>query len=391
MPKVLFVCYDLKDGGSPHVLSSILNHLHRDIFDPVLVTFSDARVYPIPDGIQEHVLHVEAGGNLFRKLVANLVAAIRLRRVLREEQPEIALGMGGVTNWTLILAAKLARAKAAIIIGEHGAGALKYRRDRVTSKLIGLLNKFLYPLADRIVAVSDGVREYLVQDLKLPEANIVSITNPVEIETIWRLSREEVDHPWLVLKDKPVILWVGRIEVLKGVQYLIGAFERLLRQIDARLLIVGEGSDQGRIENLVVRKGLQERVWFAGYQKNPYRYMPRSDVFVFPSLGGEAFGLVLTEAMACGLPVVSTDCVAGPSEVLQNGKCGILVPVGDESALAQAIVTMLTNNELRDRLVSEALCRVADFEPAKVVASYEQLFHDLRKDNMIGKLAGHAR
>ena len=377
MPKVLFVCYDLKDGGSPNVLSSILNHLHRDVFDPVLVTFSDARVYPIPDDITEYILHVEGGGSLLWKLVSNLTAATRLRRVLRKERPEIAVGMGGITNWALILASKLAHAKTKIIIGEHGAGGLEYRKDRITSKMIGLLNRFLYPVADRIVAISGGVREYLVQDLKLPERNIVSITNPVEIERIQRLSRETVDHRWLVHKDKPVILWVGRIAALKGVQYLVGAFEHVLRCIDARLIIVGEGPDESRIRKLVMQKGLEERVHFAGYQRNPYRYMPRSDVFAFPSLGGEAFGLVLTEAMACGLPIVSTECVAGPSEILQNGRCGILVPVADEDALAKAIVTMLTNTELRNRLASEALRRVADFEPAKVVASYEQLFRDV--------------
>lgn len=117
MQKVLFLSYDLKDGGSPQVLSTILNHLNRDLFDPVLVTYSDARVFPIPEGIPEHILQVKGGGSLFQKLKANLKAVLRLRRILRLEKPRIAVGMGGMTNWGLILAAKLARSKTAVIIG----------------------------------------------------------------------------------------------------------------------------------------------------------------------------------------------------------------------------------------------------------------------------------
>lgn len=387
MHKVLFVCYDLKDGGSPQVLSTLLNHLHRDLFDPVLVTYSTERIYPIPPGITEHILQVQGGGRLFKKLAANLKAAFRLRRILRKEQPEIAVGMGGITNWGLILAAKLARKKMAIIIGEHGAGALEYRKDRAAVNVISLLNRFLYPLADRIVAISDGVREYLVQDLQIPERKIVSITNPIDVKRIQKLSQEPVDHPWLVRKDKPVILWVGRMEPVKGLGHLIGAFERVLREINARLLIVGEGSEERTIRNLVAQKGLGEKVQFAGYQSNPYRYMAKSSVFAFPSLGGEAFGLVLAEAMACGLPVVATDCVAGPAEVLQNGRCGILIPVGDDESLARGIVTLLTNSALRQQLVTEAQRRVADFEPAQVVASYERLFHEVCGDCSVGNVA----
>ena len=390
MRKVLFFCYDLKDGGSPQVLSGILNHLNRNEFHPVLVTYSDARVFPIPEGIAEHILHVEGGGSLIRKLKANLTAVFRLRRVLRLEKPDIAVGMGGMTNWGLILAAGLARTGMAVIIGEHGAAALEYRKDRVTSYVISLLNRFLYPFADRIVAISEGVREYLVRDRKIPKEKIVTIHNPVDIARIQKLSQEQVDDPWLRDQDKPVVLWVGRIAAVKGLEYLIGAFERVLREIDARLIMVGEGSEESTIRDLVRGSALQEKVRFAGFQSNPYRYMSRSSVFAFPSLS-EGFGMVLVEAMACGLPVVSTDCVAGPSEILQNGRCGILVPVADEDALAKAIVTMLTNTELRNRLAAEALRRVADFEPAKVVASYEQLFRDVCKDNVTGEPAGHTR
>jgi glycosyltransferase involved in cell wall biosynthesis len=376
MRKILFLSYDLKDGGSPQVLSSILNHLHRDEFDPVLVTYSDARVFPIPEGIAEHILQVQGGGSLFQKLKANLTAVLRLRRVLRLEMPAIAVGMGGMTNWTLVLAAGLSRTRMSVVLGEHGAAALEYRKDRATSFVISLLDKFLYPFADRIVAISDGVREYLVRDRGLPKEKIVTIHNPVDIRRIQKLSQEQVDDPWLRDKDKPVVLWVGRIAAVKGLEYLIGAFERVLRDIDARLVIVGEGSEESTIRGLVRRKDLQEKVRFAGFQSNPYRYMARSSVFAFPSLS-EGFGMVLVEAMACGLPVVSTDCVAGPNEILQNGRCGILVPAGDADALAKGIVRILTNPQLREHLISAAAHRATDFEAAHVVASYELLFREV--------------
>jgi len=379
MRKILFFCYDLKDGGSPQVVSGILNHLDRDVFDPVLVTYSEARVFPVPEGTTEYTLHIHGGGSLFQKLSANLKAVFRLRRVIGLEKPEVAVAMGGMTNWTLILAAKLARAKTAVVIGEHGAGALKYREDRITSMMMRLLNWFLYPLANRIVAISDGVRQFLVGEMKVSEGKIVLIHNPVDIKRVQQLSLEQVDDPWLHHSDKPVVLWVGRIAKVKGLEYLIGAFEHVTREIDARLILVGEGPLESAIRELVRRKGLQEKVRFAGFQSNPYRYMSRSSVFAFPSLS-EGFGMVLVEAMACGLPVVATDCVAGPAEVLLNGKCGILVPVADVEALARGIVSLLTDTALRQRLISAAMERITDFEPAKVIASYEQLFVELCND-----------
>lgn len=380
MRKVLFFCYDLKDGGSPQVLSNILNHLNRNEFDPVLVTYSDTRVFPIPEGITEHILQLRGGGSLLQKLRTNLTAVLRLRRVLRQEKPAIATGMGGMTNWGLILAAKTTGLKTSVIIGEHGADALKYREDQMSSLLIRLLNKFLYPLADRIVAISEGVREYLVRELKLPEEKIVLIYNPVDIQKIQQLSQENVNDPWLSDPDKHVVLWVGRIAAIKGLTYLIRAFERVLKQIDARLIIVGEGSERDAIEKLVLQKGLEQKVRFAGFQSNPYRYMSRSSVFAFPSLS-EGFGMVLVEAMACGLPVVSADCIAGPSEILQNGRCGILVPPGDSDALAEGIVRVLTSPKLRRELSQAAAQRAADFEAARVVSSYQLLFREVCGNN----------
>lgn len=380
--KVLFFCYDLKDGGSPQVVSGILNHLDQDVFNPVLVTYSEARVFPVPEGTTEYTLHIHGGGSLFQKLKANLTAVFRLRRIIRLEEPEIAVGMGGMTNWVLILAARLARSKTAVIIGEHGAGALRYREDRMTSLVIRFLNWFLYPLADRIVAISDGVRQYLVREMKVAEGKIVLIHNPVDIRRIQELSREQVDDPWLHESESPVVLWVGRMATVKGLEYLVGAFERVIKEIDARLVLVGEGSLENPIRELARQKGLEEKVRFAGFQSNPYRYMSRSSVFAFPSLS-EGFGMVLVESMACGLPVVATDCVAGPSEVLLKGECGILVPVADEEAMARGIVSLLTDAALRERLISAAMERVTDFGPAKVVASYERLFLELCNDRGI--------
>ena len=390
MQKVLFICYDFKLGGNAQVLSTVLEYLNKDLFNPVLVTYSGERGLPLPKGISEHVLGLKGGGGLARKLAVNFLAVLRLRRVLRKERPDMVVGMGGMSNWALILAAKLTARKLPIIIGEHGVGSLKYRTDRLTSSLLGRLNKSLYPLADRIVAVSHGVQDHLIKDVKVPEQKITYIPNPVDIKRIHKLSEEQVDHPWLTRRSKPVILWVGRMESLKGLPQLIGGFERVLKQLDARLIIVGNGSELNATRNLVQQKELSEKVDFVGFQSNPYRYMSKCSVFAFPSLS-EGFGMVLVEAMACCLPVVSADCVAGPSEVLQSGRCGILVPVGDEGALAQAIVTLLTDTDLRNRLTAEALRRVTDFEPAKVVASYERLFHDVCKDNVIGEPVGHAR
>lgn len=159
----------------------------------------------------------------------------------------------------------------------------------------------------------------------------------------------------------PNIITVGRLAYQKDHVTLLRAFALALRRVQARLVLVGQGPLHGELVTLAEELGISDKVLFAGWQENPFAWMANADLFVLSSRF-EGFGNVVIEAMACGLPVVSTDCPSGPNEILANGDAGILVPVGDVHALADAICLVLENSELREQLADKSKRRAPEFD-----------------------------
>ena len=162
------------------------------------------------------------------------------------------------------------------------------------------------------------------------------VPTPVVSDNLLALAQEPVDHPWMVNRDRPVLVSAGRLERHKGFMTLLRAFARLREKLEARLIVLGDGSMREKLEAELVRLGIKDDVELVGFKKNPFRFMKQADLFV---LASEYEGLpnVLVQAMALGTRIVSTDCRTGPSEILCNGKFGRLVPVGDEELLASAM------------------------------------------------------
>ena len=194
----------------------------------------------------------------------------------------------------------------------------------------------MYPYADRTITVSKEAAEDLSHFIGLNRGEIDVIYNPVIGPNVKGKMEKSVDHPWFSDESIPVILGVGRLLEQKDFPTLIQAFAKLRTSRSSRLVILGEGDRRPFLEDCVERLGLSEHVWMPGFKPNPLKYMANADVFVLSSKR-EGLGNVLIEAMACGTPVVSTDCKSGPSEILKGGEYGRLVPVGDSSALAAAI------------------------------------------------------
>jgi glycosyltransferase involved in cell wall biosynthesis len=196
---------------------------------------------------------------------------------------------------------------------------------------------WLYPYADRIVAVSEGVANDLAVFARLPRNRIHTIYNPFDIERIQVHARAPLDHPWFAPGQPPVVLGVGRLSVQKDFSTLLRAFARLRTKRAARLMILGEGELRSELEGLSHSLGLTANEFFMpGFVSNPYAYYARCGVFVLSSRW-EGLPGVLIEAMAAGAQVVATDCKSGSSEILENGKWGQLVPVGDYAAMADAL------------------------------------------------------
>jgi glycosyltransferase involved in cell wall biosynthesis len=207
---------------------------------------------------------------------------------------------------------------------------LKKQRSKLTS-----IRRY-YPLNDGFIAVSKGVAQDLIKVFKVPEDKIRVVYNPVVTPDIIFQSKATADHPWFNMTGTPIILGAGRLEPQKDFLTLIGALARLRQHVDCRLIILGEGQQRPQLESLAATLRIQEYVSFPGFLMNPYAFMAKADLFVLSS-AWEGFGNVLVEALAIGLPVVSTDCPSGPREILQDGRYGPLVPVGDADALAKAM------------------------------------------------------
>lgn len=236
-------------------------------------------------------------------------------------------------------------------------------------RLLGLL----LPSADAVVAVSKQAAQDIVDTFPRTAGNILYIYNAVSEDAIAQLVDEPVTHPWFHDPGTPVMLSAGRLVPLKNYQSLLDAFSRVLRVRPARLIIIGEGTDRSRLVSRAKELGITDSVDFAGFQANPYSFMKNARVFVLSSLQ-EGLPLVLIEALACGTPVVSTDCPSGPREVLEGGKWGRLVPVGDSRALADAMLATLDDPEDSAALVE----RARRFSARTIADEYLRLFLELR-------------
>lgn len=281
-----------------------------------------------------------------------LLAAPALARYLRERRPRALLAAKDRAGRTAVLARALSGLDIPIVLrlGTNLSTAMA-GRAALSRWLRYLPIRLLYPRIDRIVAVSNGVAEDTARIARLPLANIRVIRNPVVTPELEAQAAEPCNHPWLQPGQPPAILAAGRLQHQKDFPTLLRAFAQVRRTRDCRLLILGEGGLRGRLEALVRDLGLSDAVDLPGFQPNPYPFIARASLFVLSS-AWEGSPNVLTEALALGIPAVATDCPSGPAEILDGGRFGPLVPVGDAEALARAMEATLAAPLPADRLRS---------------------------------------
>jgi glycosyltransferase involved in cell wall biosynthesis len=256
----------------------------------------------------------------------------------------------------------------------HSNSTEEFRQDKF-SWLRRFLTRFLYPQADLIHCVSQGVKADLVHNFSLSPDKITVICNPVDLEKITGMAKEEVNHAWFQ-EDVPIIIACGRLTAAKNYPLMLRALNRVNESTPARLIILGEGEERGYLEDYAGKIGASEYVDFLGFQANPFKYMARSTVLVLSS-SWEGFGRVIVEAMACELPVVSTRCPCGPEEIITPGVNGLLVPVNQEIELAEAILGAIRNESLRQKFAAAGKQRAADFGVDHILGQFEEMFLSL--------------
>jgi glycosyltransferase involved in cell wall biosynthesis len=270
-----------------------------------------------------------------------MMAIPALVRYLRATAPDAMLAALAHANVVAAWAHALARAPTRLVLSEHTTASISAANaPQARARILPVFMRPAYRAADGVVAVSEGVAEDLARLLRMERARITAIHNPIVTPRLLALAAQPLDDPWFARGEPPVILSAGRLVPAKDFATLLRAFQAVRRNRPARLLILGEGTGRRALEALAAELGIAADVSMPGFVANPFCYMQRAAVFALSSRW-EGFGNVLVEAMACGTPVVSTDCPVGPREILEGGRHGLMVPVGDADALARAITAQL--------------------------------------------------
>jgi glycosyltransferase involved in cell wall biosynthesis len=278
------------------------------------------------------------------------LAASRVRRsllplasYLRRERPRVLISSMSHANLIALWAARLAGQATPVVVTVHTSHTKAARAGAARRMLRPRLMRMFYPWASRVIAVSGGAADDLARATGVPRDRVEVIYNPVITDATYELARQDPGEPWLAEGQPPVMLGAGRLTAAKDFPNLIRAFALVRARRHVRLIILGEGEERGPLEALVRELGITDDVSLPGYHPNALACMARSSLFVLSS-AWEGLPTVLIEALAVGAPVVSTDCRSGPREILQGGRLGTLVPVGDSEALANAMVATLDSS-----------------------------------------------
>ena len=294
---------------------------------------------------------------------------LSLCRYIRRNRPASVMSFLNYQNLALLLAAPLVRTDTRYIVNvrNHITTSAKHGKSKWMRSVPRVMRRF-FPRADLILAPSQDVVDDARGITGLPPAKFRVIYNPVFRPEIAELAREIPSHPWLAEPGAPVIIAAGKLKPQKDFETLLRAFARVREQRAARLVILGRGPGKPGLMELAAQLGVTDDFQLPGHVRNPYAWFSRASVFVLSS-AWEGLPNVLIEALACGCPVISTDCPGGSSEILEGGRFGGLVPVGDVAAMAQAIADTLASPPLKDLLLE----RARDFSYDRAISGYEDV------------------
>jgi glycosyltransferase involved in cell wall biosynthesis len=303
-----------------------------------------------------------------------LSSIIPLLKYMLSERPDVLISSLGAQNIAAISANLLGVKPTTVAVTQHNSLSKEANLTRTRQqRYMPFLYRYFLPLADGVIAVSEGVADDMSIVAQFDRSRINVLYNPAYPDGLADKLADPYFHP-LFEANEPVILAVGRLIEQKGFDTLIEAFALLAKEKSVQLAILGVGHLLGQLQQQAERLGISQRVHFLGFQQNPLVFMKNSKMLVLSSRY-EGFGNVLVESMACGTPVVSTDCESGPSEILEKGKYGELVMVDDIPALYRAMLKTLATPISSDVL----RCRAMEFHPGQIVQQYLNVINKILK------------
>jgi len=359
--KTAFFVPNLGGGGAQRVIINLTRGLTEQGHDVELVVAKATG--PLLDDVPEGVRLVDLGSR------GTLSSLPRLVKYIKRERPAAMLSTMSHCNVVAILARWFSRTDMRLIVRETNTLTFhEYRTPSARERIVFYLMMLLYNKADVIVANSLDTATDLATHGIADEDRVIVIHNPVVSFDLLEKQNEPVEHPWFRDSTVPVVIGIGRLHAQKDYETLIRAFSIVRKDRTAHLLILGEGTERNRLLDIVKELGLEDFVEFHGFVSNPHAFISRASILALSSRW-EGFGNVLVEALAAGTPVVSTDCPGGPSEILEYGRFGKLVPVGNAEAFANAILSTLDDPPDRDALID----RAKDFSIDTITSRYMEI------------------
>lgn len=360
---ILYLITELSMGGAQRALLHLLTNLNRERFEPYVACLYNGEGV-VAQSIRELDIPV-FDARMANK--ADLGALIRLYQHIRSQHPAILHTSLFHANLPGRVIGKLTGVP--IIISSERTMAME-------SEWRYRLNRWTIGMVDRVVAVSENVGEFCITHIRLPAEKVTVIYNGVTISTLPLNARQQARYELGLPDDALVCGAVNRLDPVKGIDDLLEAFTIVNQTHNTHLIIVGEGPKSQQLQALARKMGVSDRVHWTGYRADVHRLLPAIDIFVQPSVH-EGMAMTILEAMAASLPVVGT-AVGGTPEVIVDGETGQLVPPGEPTALANAIMILLENPETRRRMGQAGQQRVKQrFSVEEMVQRTEQLYEDL--------------
>lgn len=391
--KIAFILQDLTGGGAERTVSNLSFKL-SEYYDFYIIVFNGKNVsYPHNATVLD--IDVISKDGIFNKII-NIIKRVRkVKKLKRKYQFDIVVGF----MFSACIVNVLSKSKEKIVssarnfMSAYGKNVYQIRRERFVAKH-----------SDAIVAISEMVRMDLVKNFGIDEEKTLTIYNPCDMKMI----REYAEHePDFEFDEKNFyFINIGRLVKQKGQWDLLKSFSIVhQKHKNTRLLILGGfGNNENKLKMLTERLDVSNSVYFIGYKDNPFSYLRKSNVFVLTSLH-EGLGNVVLEALSCGIPVISTDCFAGPREILapksdfskkakkiEREEYGVLVPEisknedytntinNEHKILAESMCEFIENNDILTRYKNKAKKRLIEFDPEIIAKQWVELFNRLMEE-----------